>query len=134
MGTAQKKTCDNLNILKEYWSINVWRWLNKKSKPSERAEKKFFLKTSRTKMAISDLLQLSWEKKRFAIIAVTQILQFTYMKFQQFFFPALSEGSDFLSSHRQTFIDQYSLKISKLSRVFFTLCPSLQTRDRIESS
>ena len=39
--------------------------------------------------------------------------------FKKFFFPALLEGSDFFLSHRQTFIDQYSLRIFKLSQVFF---------------
>ena len=61
---SQKKTCDSLNILKEYWSIKVWQWLNKKYEPSERAGKKFFLKTSRTEMAISDLLKVSQKTKK----------------------------------------------------------------------
>ena len=63
-GVAQKKTCDNLNIPKEYLSLKVWRWLNKKSEPLERAGKKIFLKTLCTKTTLSDLFQLSKEKKK----------------------------------------------------------------------
>ena len=91
-----------------------------KSETSEKAGKKFFLKTSRTKMAISDLLQVSqiffvfcdtFSKSDIAI-SVREV-------FEKFFFSSSFGGFRLFIKPLSNFYWLIFLRIFKLSQVFF---------------